>query len=284
MRWYCRFLPLMPAVAFMACSSPPPQGNVGMAGNGGAAGISEAGSTGAAGTNDAGSGTTPDASTAMPDASTAMPDASTAMPDATTATPDAGASGADSGGVTPMGSDSGTQPSYAGEIPIYYGAPVPPIVKMDPACPDPTQGYTEYKDTFHVEYPYKVPLNTRFSIIGGIYNFWVFSDDSAHSPTANGISPRTEATYGALHDAVNVPNSTGNNAGIGYWTAIAPTCSWTAARTGRLSSSFTRNPPGSGRSTFSSRAASSGTVAKATERLRSPVALYPAEWRAPGSI
>jgi len=61
-------------------------------------------------------------------------------------------------------------------------------------CPgDPTQGWTEYVDTFHVEYPYKVPLNTRFSIIGGIYNFWVFPNDSAHSPTANGTNPRTEA-------------------------------------------------------------------------------------------
>jgi hypothetical protein len=116
-----------------------------------------------------------------------------------------------------MGSDSGPQPTYAGEIPIYYGPPVAPIVKMQ--CPgDPTQGWTEYVDTFHVEYPYKVPLNTRFSIIGGIYNFWVFPNDSAHSPTANGTNPRTEAAYGALHDMANVPLSTGNNAGIGFWT------------------------------------------------------------------
>jgi hypothetical protein len=149
------------------------------------------------------SGTTPDASTGT------TQDASTG------ATPEAGASGDESG--TPMGSDSGPQPTYDGEIPIYYGADPGPIVTMQ--CPgDPTQGWTEYKDTFHVERPYTVPINTRFSITNGIYNFWVFPNDPAHSPTAHGTAPRTEAAYGATHDMATLAGETGNAAGIGYFT------------------------------------------------------------------
>jgi len=121
------------------------------------------------GTSDAGGGgTTPDA----PSGTT--PDASPG------ATADAG-SFADS--RTPMGTDGGPQPSYEGEIPIYYGPEVGPIVQMN--CPgDPTAGYTEYQDSFHIERPYDVPINTRFSILGGIYNFWVFPGDK---PSASPI-------------------------------------------------------------------------------------------------
>jgi hypothetical protein len=120
-------------------------------------------------------------------------------------------------GGTPMGSDSGTQPSYDGEIPIYYGPDPGPIVKMQ--CPtDPTQGWTEYKDSFHVERPYTVPINTRFSIIGGIYSHWVFPNDSPHSPIAMGRAPRTEVTYGATHDAANLIGGTGISAGIAPFT------------------------------------------------------------------
>jgi hypothetical protein len=117
-----------------------------------------------------------------------------------------------------MGSGSGPQPSYDGEIPINYGPDPGPIVKMQ--CPnDPALGWTEYKDTFHVERPYTVPINARFSIIGGIYSFWVFSNDPAHSPIAHGTAPRTEAAYGALHDMATVTMGAGNAAGIGYFTS-----------------------------------------------------------------
>jgi hypothetical protein len=98
-----------------------------------------------------------------------------------------------------MSVDGEPPPSYDGEIPIYYGPEVGPVVQM--ACPgDPTQGLTEYKDSFHVEHPYNLPTNTRFSITGGIYNFWVFPNDFPHSPTAMGRNPRTEARYGSTAD------------------------------------------------------------------------------------
>jgi len=104
-----------------------------------------------------------------------------------------------------MSTDGGPPPSYDGEIPIYYGPPVGPVVEMQ--CPeDPTQGWTEYMDSFHVERPYDLPINTRFSITGGIYNFWVFPGDKPHSTNAQGRNPRTEARYGGTADA-----ATGHN-------------------------------------------------------------------------
>jgi hypothetical protein len=157
---------------------------------GGSAGNPLAPDAGSGGTPDAESGTTSDAS----EGSTA--DAGAAK--------DAG-SFPTGGGATPMGSDGGPQPSYAGEIPIYYGPEVGPIVQMN--CPeDPTVGWTEYQDSFNVQRPYTVPINTRFSIVGGIYNFWVFPNDSPHSPDAHGRNPRTEARYGGTAD-----KATGNN-------------------------------------------------------------------------
>jgi hypothetical protein len=72
-------------------------------------------------------------------------------------------------------------------------------------------GWTEYKESFHVEHPYTIPTNTRFSITNGIYNFWVFPNDAPHSPTAQGRNPRTEANYGGLHDkTAGTPGSDGN--------------------------------------------------------------------------
>jgi hypothetical protein len=106
---------------------------------------------------------------------------------------------------TPMSVDGQPAPSYNGEIPLYYGPEVPPIVKMN--CPeDPTAGWTEYQDSFHVEHPYTIPTNTRFSIVNGVYNFWVFPNDAPHSPNAQGRNPRTEARYGSTYD-----KATGNN-------------------------------------------------------------------------
>jgi hypothetical protein len=129
-------------------------------------------------------------------------------PDASTgAAPDATSFG-DSN--TPMSVDGQPKPSYDGEIPIYYGPEAGPVVQMN--CPeDPTAGWTEYKDSFHVEHPYTIPTNTRFSITGGIYNHWVFPNDAPHSPTAQGRNPRTESRYGGLYDknAAN-PGADGN--------------------------------------------------------------------------
>jgi hypothetical protein len=190
-----------------------PAGGTGGSGTGGRGGSgAKDASSGGSGALDASSSPTPDTgSSPTPDTgNSAAPDAGTSTtPDATTGgAPDAGAF-PDSG--TPMGSDGGgPQPSYAGEIPLHYGPEVGPIVQMN--CPgDPTEGWTEYQDSFNVQRPYDKPINTRFSIIGGIYNFWVFPNDAPHSPTANGRNPRTEARYGGTHDAATNKNFTMGN-------------------------------------------------------------------------
>jgi hypothetical protein len=203
-------------VAAAGCSSgAPPAGDDPSGGEGGdavmpGAGGARSGGAGGRASSSGGSGggaVMPDASTGMmPDEGTGTaPDEGTGTaPDEGTATqPDASSVAVDS--LTPMATDGGPQPSYAGEIPIYYGPEVGPIVQMN--CPeDPTTGWTEYKDSFTVQRPYTVPINTRFSITGGIYNLWVFPNDSPHSPSAHGRNPRTEARYGGTADA-----ATGNN-------------------------------------------------------------------------
>jgi hypothetical protein len=168
----------------------------------------EGGGPGLGGTG-GGSGRTPDASSgATPDAPRGpSEDANTGVAaDAGNGpgeTMDGGPALVDS--HTPMSVDGAPPPSYEGQIPIYYGPPVGPIVKMD--CPDdPTQGWTEYEDSFNVQHPYNLPTNTRFSITSGIYNFWVFPNDYPHSPDAGGRNPRTEARYGGTAD-----KASGNN-------------------------------------------------------------------------
>ena len=117
-----------------------------------------------------------------------------------------------------MTTDGGPQPSYEGENPIYEGPDVGPVVAME--CPgDPTEGFTEYKDSFHIERPYDVPTNMRFSLTGGIYNFWVFPGDKPHRPDANGRNPRTEATFGGTYDKATVRQNVGTASGIGYFTS-----------------------------------------------------------------
>jgi len=160
------------------------------------------------------------------------PDDSGTTPDATTGTPDSGTSGAE---CPPPGGDGGAWPSdpigdgggiyhYSAEYPIYYPCtPTPPVVTMGPTCSDPTLGYTEYRDTFHVEWGINVPnLSNRFDLVGGIYNFMVGSGDGKHSQSANGTTPRTEAAFGAWHDALHLPLGTANNTGIGTWNSSSP--------------------------------------------------------------
>jgi hypothetical protein len=97
------------------------------------------------------------------------------------------------------GSTPPTPGNYGGvgeKIPIplqYSDTPVPPLVA--PECPDdPTQGYTEYKDTFVIQRPYDLAAAARFKIEDGIYTFFVNSSDKAHEP-GNTTAPRTEARY-----------------------------------------------------------------------------------------
>jgi hypothetical protein len=161
----------------------------------GTGGRGSGGSGGGSVTPDASSGTTPDAK-----GGEAQDVSGGATEDARTdpgGTRDGGSAIVDSS--TPMSVDGAPPPSYEGQIPIYYGPAVGPIVKMD--CPeDPTAGWTEYQDSFNVQRPYNIPINTRFSITGGIYNFWVFPNDFPHSPDAGGRNPRTEARYGGTAD------------------------------------------------------------------------------------
>jgi hypothetical protein len=207
-----------------AGSSPSATGGAPAAGSGGRGGSSPNGQGGGTG----GSGTGGSAGSAAP-AGGGMTGAGGATPGTGGGTPDASAGPAeisappatDAGSVadstTPMATDGGEQPSYEGEIPIYYGPPVGPIVQMD--CPeDPTAGWTEYQDGFHVERPYDVPINKRFSITGGIYNFWVFPNDKPHSTIAMGRNPRTEATYGGIYDKATVSGKPGLYGKTGYFT------------------------------------------------------------------
>ena len=211
---------LLASIAAGCSDNPSPAGGASDGRSGGSGGAGKSGSvatggSSAVGTGGSGSGGTGGASSGgtggtgsdpvTADANNGTPsDASPgATPDAG-ATPEAGpgpagdaASFGDSN--TPMTVEGQPKPSYDGEIPIHHGAEVGPVVQMN--CPeDPTVGWTEYHDTYHVEHPYTVPTNTRFSITGGILNHWVFPPDSPHSPTAMGRNPRTEARYGGLYD------------------------------------------------------------------------------------
>jgi hypothetical protein len=96
---------------------------------------------------------------------------------------DYGSSDADYGGV-------GQLP----QIPIQYPPqPVPPVIPPD--CPgDPTQGFTEYTDTFEIQRPYDLAASDRFSYEDGIYTFWVYPTDKPHQMN-NTTAPRTEARY-----------------------------------------------------------------------------------------
>jgi hypothetical protein len=188
--------PAHPPAGGSGGTSEPGGSPTGGSSSGGAGGEATGGAGGVPSSPDAGGGTTPDASGGTaPDASAGTSDAGKGPPPFT----------GDGGSATPMSTDGGPKPSYEGEIPIYYGPEVAPIVEMQ--CPgDPTEGWTEYQDSFNVQRPYNIPINTRFSITGGIYNFWVFPNDAPHSPDAMGRNPRTEARYGGTADA-----ATGHN-------------------------------------------------------------------------
>jgi hypothetical protein len=200
---------LLAWIATGCSSDPAPELPSGQGGASGGSGGRATGGSGAPGTGGqaggAGGGSPVPAVDADPGTT---PDASSGPTDVSTVPVDSGSSFGDS--ATPMGTDGGPQPSYEGEIPIHYGPEVGPIVEMQ--CPgDPTQGWTEYQDSFKVQRPYNIPINTRFSIIGGIYHFKVFPNDAPHSPTANGRNPRTEARYGGTAD-----KATGGNFQTGH--------------------------------------------------------------------
>jgi hypothetical protein len=162
-------------------------------GSGGSTGASSGSST--AGTSSAGaSGGSQSAGASASDASSAdAADISDAPIDGASdegSAPDGGIAGDDaSGGSTDYGG--------IGQLPLvplqYTAEPVPPIVA--PECPgDPTEGFTEYKDSFVVQRPYDLAATDRFSYENGIYTFWIMPGDKPHAPTSN-TAPRTEARY-----------------------------------------------------------------------------------------
>jgi hypothetical protein len=70
---------------------------------------------------------------------------------------------------------------------------VGPIIPPD--CPgDPTQGWTEFTDTFVVQHPYNLPVSDRFTFQNGIYTLWIFPTDLPHAP-GNTTAPRTEMRW-----------------------------------------------------------------------------------------
>ena len=79
-------------------------------------------------------------------------------------------------------------------IPLQHTAtPTPPLIT--PECPDdPTQGFTEYQDSFVIQRPRNLAAAERFKYENGIYSFEIRSGDESHKPN-NTTEPRTEARY-----------------------------------------------------------------------------------------
>jgi hypothetical protein len=91
------------------------------------------------------------------------------------------------------GSDAGSDSPVFDAGSVTDGGFVGPVVPPD--CPgDPTVGWTEYADTFHLEYPYNLMPSDRFNFTGGIYTFWIFPNDKPHA-VGNTTAPRTETHY-----------------------------------------------------------------------------------------
>jgi hypothetical protein len=112
-----------------------------------------------------------------------------------------GAAGSDAGttDVAPPPANPGGPLDFGGVLQVipvplqHTPAPVPPIVAA--ACPDdPTQGFTEYEDSFVVQRPRDLAAKDRMKYEDGIYTFWVKSGDQSHKADS-GTEPRTEARY-----------------------------------------------------------------------------------------
>jgi hypothetical protein len=158
---------------------------------GGSSGSGQGGATGGATGGSSGSGGSGGASETGGSGGTTEPDAAA----------EGGQTGAD---ADQMPTDATTTPGGplnfggVGQLPLvplqHTPAPIPPI--LTPACndPDPTQGFTEYEDSFVVQRPQNLPASDRVKYEGGIYTFWVKSGDLSHKPDSS-TEPRTEARY-----------------------------------------------------------------------------------------
>jgi hypothetical protein len=168
--------------------------------DGGASGSGQGGASGSGGLSGGSGGSVPSGGTTATGGAPSGGESGGAPDAAPAAGPDGGIGSYDAGMAPSDGSapPSGT-PNYGGvgekpAVPIQYTAtPVPPLVM--PECPDdPTQGMTEYHDSFVIQRPYDLPAAARFGYMDGIYTFFVMSNDKAHEP-GNGTAPRTEARY-----------------------------------------------------------------------------------------
>jgi hypothetical protein len=93
-----------------------------------------------------------------------------------------GGSGSSGGGASDAASDADPPPwdgSYA----------------ADAGCTDdPTAGFTEYTDTYKVQYPYDLMESDRFSFENGVYTAWVLPTDKPYS-AGSSTGPRTEMRW-----------------------------------------------------------------------------------------
>jgi hypothetical protein len=98
-------------------------------------------------------------------------------------------------GSSSGGGDGGVPPDDASAPPWDAGAPVWDGSLGDAACgEDPTAGFTEYTDTFKVQYPYNLAEADRFSFLNGLYSTWIFPTDLPFSMGST-TAPRTEMRW-----------------------------------------------------------------------------------------
>jgi hypothetical protein len=120
-------------------------------------------------------------------AGTAGADASGPVTEDAASSPDAGMSDARSADATRIDATA------TDAAPVTDGGFVGPVVPPD--CPgDPTEGWTEYADTFRIEHPYDLMASDRYTFQDGIHTFWIFPNDKPHA-VGNTTAPRTEAHW-----------------------------------------------------------------------------------------
>jgi hypothetical protein len=112
---------------------------------------------------------------------------------------EAGTGGSVDSGAVVLPDATGPDLAIAADAPAAEASPgpgvppegvVPPIVPDE--CPgDLTAGFTEYHDTFKVQYPYDLKPEDRYSFANGIYTIWVLMGDKPHEP-GNTTRERTE--------------------------------------------------------------------------------------------
>lgn len=71
---------------------------------------------------------------------------------------------------------------------------IPKTFAWDSGPVDTTEGFVSLplnKSYYHIQRPYDVPEDQRYSFINGVHKCWVYSTDKPHTPTSQ-TKPRTE--------------------------------------------------------------------------------------------